>query len=89
MLGKTRLDGTSRTSEKARTFGTQKTLCTINTRTTNDNNNRITKTSKTCRTITENSILSKILSQKYDINKNIKTVHISGTLKTIGTFGTL
>ena len=89
MIRKIRLDGTSRTSEKARTFVTQKTLCTINKRRTNDYNNRMTRTSKICRTITENSILSKRLSQKCDINKNIKRVHISGTHKTIGTFGTL
>ena len=89
MIRKTRLDGTSRTSEKARTFVTQKTLCKINTKRTNNYNNRITRTIKTCRTITENSILSKRISPNYDINKNIKTLHIYGTLKTIETFGTL
>ena len=89
MIRNTRLDGTSRTSEKARTFVTEKTLCTINTRTNNDYNNRITRKSKTCRAIRENSILSKRLSQKYDINKNIKTVHTYRTLKASGTFSTL
>ena len=37
----------------------KKALCTINTRATNDYNDRITRTSKTCRTTTEYEILSK------------------------------
>ena len=83
-----RLDDTSRMYETARTFITQKILWTINTRTTNDFNKRITWTSKTCKTTTEYNILIKRWTHKYDINKNIRTVHISRSIKTTGTFGT-
>ena len=37
----------------------KKALCTVNTRATTDYNDRITRTSKTCRTTTEYNILSK------------------------------
>ena len=37
----------------------KKALCTINTRATNDYNDRITRTSKTCRTTTEYKIFIK------------------------------
>ena len=37
----------------------KKALCTINTITTNDFNDRVTRTNETCRTTTEYNILSK------------------------------